>query len=97
VGERADLRAATVERMTEEYRSERDKSRRISAKAVVWIVVAVVVLIFILQNTNDVRVDLLFWNVTTGLWLMLLLVFLIGLGLGWLLTRLRAGRHDDGD
>ncbi len=81
--------------MTEEYRVEREKSRRISAKVVVWIVLAVLVLIFIVQNTKSVRVDLLFWNVTTGLWLMLLAVLLIGLGLGWLLARWRAGRRDD--
>ena len=48
-------------------RVEREKSRRISAKVVVWIVLAVLVLIFIIQNTKSVRVDLLFWNVTTGL------------------------------
>ncbi len=81
--------------MTEEHRVEREKSRRISAKAVVWIVLAVLVLVFILQNTKNVRVDLLFWNVSTGLWLMLLVVFVIGLGLGWLLARLRAGRRND--
>ncbi len=81
--------------MTEEYRAEREKSRRISAKVVVWIVLAVLVLIFIIQNTKSVRVDLLFWNVQTGLWLMLLVVFLVGLGLGWLLARLRAGRRGD--
>jgi uncharacterized integral membrane protein len=83
--------------VTEEYRAEREKSRRISAKVVLWIVLALLVLVFILQNTKKVRVDLLFWNVQTGLWLMLLVVFLIGLGLGWLLARLRAGRRDDGN
>lgn len=81
--------------MTEEHRIERDKSRRISPKVVVWGLVALLVLVFILQNTKNVRVDLLFWNVSTGLWLMLLVVFLIGLALGWLLTRLRAGRRND--
>ena len=83
--------------VTEEYRVEREKSRRISAKVVLWIVLAVLVLIFIIQNTKTVRVDLLFWNVQTGLWLMLLVVFLIGLALGWLLARLRAGRRDSND
>jgi uncharacterized integral membrane protein len=81
--------------VTAEYEHEREKSRRISAKAVLWIVLAVLVLIFILQNTKEVRVDLLFWDVSTGLWLMLLVVFLIGLALGWLLARLRAGRRAD--
>jgi len=81
--------------VTEEYRVEREKSRRISAKVVAWIVLAVLVLIFIIQNTKSVRVDLLFWNVQTGLWLMLLVVFLIGLALGWLLGRLRSGRRGD--
>jgi uncharacterized integral membrane protein len=81
--------------VTSEYAHEREKSRRISAKVVLWVVLAALVLIFILQNTKNVRVDLLFWNVQTGLWLMLLVVFLIGLALGWLLARLRAGRRSD--
>ncbi len=81
--------------MTEEHRVERERSRRISPKVVLWVVLAALVLIFILQNTKNVRVDLLFWNVQTGLWLMLLVVFLIGLALGWLLARLRAGRRSD--
>jgi uncharacterized integral membrane protein len=88
-------RAATVDGVTAEYEHEREKSRRISAKAVLWIALAVLVLIFIIQNTKEVRVDLLFWNVSTGLWVMLLAVFLIGVALGWLLARLRAGRSGD--
>jgi uncharacterized integral membrane protein len=83
--------------VTEEYRVERERSRRISAKVVLWVVLAALVLIFILQNTKNVRVDLLFWNVQTGVWLMLLVVFLIGLALGWLLARLRAGRRANDD
>jgi uncharacterized integral membrane protein len=83
--------------VSDEYSAQRDRSRRISAKAVVWIVVAVLVLVLVLQNTNDVRVDLLFWNVTAGLWLLLLGMFLIGLALGWLLARLREGRRNDDD
>jgi lipopolysaccharide assembly protein A len=87
--------AATVAKVSQEYQHEREKSRRVSAKAVLWILLALLALILILQNTKDVRVELLFWNVTAGLWILLLGMFVIGFGLGWLLARLRAANRAD--
>lgn len=60
-----------------------------------WIVVAVLMVVLILQNTKSVRVDLLFWDVTAGLWLLLLGMFLVGMGLGWVLAKIRRGDADD--
>lgn len=83
--------------VSDEQGRERERSRRVSPKVVVWAVVALLVIILILQNTKDVRVDLLFWDVTAGLWLLLLVVFLVGLALGWLLAKLRRGNDDDSE
>jgi uncharacterized integral membrane protein len=58
-------------------------------------VVGVLALVLVLQNTNDTKVHLLFWDVTAGLWILLIGAFLLGMLLGWLLPRLRRGRRGD--
>jgi uncharacterized integral membrane protein len=82
-----------------EPRRDRPEPRRISPKLVLGIVLAALLVILILQNTNDTRVDLLFWNVTAGLWTLLLGAVVLGMLLGWLLPKLRRGdraeRRDD--
>jgi uncharacterized integral membrane protein len=70
------------------------RGRRGSPKVVLWAVLAVVAVILIVQNSNDTRVDVFFWHVTVGLWILLLGVFLLGLLLGWLLPKF--GRDDGG-
>ncbi len=54
-------------------------------------------LVLILQNTNDAQVHLLFWDVTAGLWILLIGAVLLGMLLGWLLPKLRRGRRDGED
>jgi lipopolysaccharide assembly protein A len=71
------------------------QGRSISAKVVIWIVVAVIALVLILQNTNKTKVHILFWDVTTGLWFLLVIVFALGLLVGWLLPKLRGNKNDD--
>jgi uncharacterized integral membrane protein len=78
-------------------RQERPPRRRISAKLVLWAIVAVLALVLILQNTRDARVDVLFWDVTAGLWLLLLAAVLLGMVLGWLLPKFRRGREEAED
>ena len=82
--------------MSDEHPRERDRSRRVSPKVVIWGVVALLALILVLQNTRDVRVDLFFWDVTAGLWLLLLGMFIVGFALGWVLAKIRRDRGDDG-
>src|SRR5690242_11246289 len=71
------------------------QGRSISAKVVIWIVVAVIALVLILQNTNETKLHILFWDVTTGLWFLLAIVFVLGFLIGWFLPKLRRNKDDD--
>ena len=53
-------------------------------KLILAIVLAVVVVLFVLQNTEPVRVEILFWSWTASRAIVLLVVFLIGVVAGWL-------------
>lgn len=63
--------------------------RRLSAKGIGAIVLGVLALVFILQNTDEVPIQFLFWDVRAGTWLALLITFALGLLVGWLLARTR--------
>ncbi len=73
-----------------------DKSR-VSAGLVGMLVLAAVLLIFIFQNTQDVKVDWLIFDATSPLWLLLLVTAIAGALLaevaGWLLRRRRDRRE----
>lgn len=47
-------------------------------------ILVVVALVLVLQNTQSVRVELLFWNVEWPLWIVLLLMLVIGAAIGYL-------------
>lgn len=74
-----------------------------SGGAIVSIVAAGVLLVFMLQNRQDVRVHFLFWHATLPLWFVILGSALIGaivwLGFGVLRRHRRrvARRHDRRD
>jgi uncharacterized integral membrane protein len=55
---------------------------KLTPRLTVGIVIAVLALIFIFQNTNRTRVDLLFWHVDRPAWLWLLIVFAAGFIVG---------------
>jgi uncharacterized integral membrane protein len=74
---------------------ERPERRRVSPKLVLALIVAGLAVILILQNTRDTQVNLLFWDVTAGLWTLLLGAVVLGMLLGWLLPKLRRGRRGD--
>lgn len=53
-------------------------------KLILAIALAAVVVLFVLQNTEPVRVEILFWSWTASRAIVLLVVFLIGVVAGWL-------------
>ena len=55
-------------------------------KAITIGVVAVLTLIFILQNTEKRSVQFLFFDWTVGTWVALLVTFVLGMLAGWLLA-----------
>jgi uncharacterized integral membrane protein len=75
--------------------AEGDK-RRISAAMVIWIVVAILAVVFIAQNANDSHVKFLFFDGTMSLWVVILLSIIAGVVLDrlvtWMLRRRKAKR-----
>jgi uncharacterized integral membrane protein len=53
---------------------------------VIFIILIALMIIFVLQNIQDVDIQFLFWKLTTPRALMLLLTFGAGLVGGWLLS-----------
>ncbi|MDX1610612.1 MAG: LapA family protein [Halofilum sp. (in: g-proteobacteria)] len=53
-------------------------------KLMLAIALAVLVVVFVIQNATPVRVDLLFWSWSASRAVVLLVVFLIGVATGWL-------------
>lgn len=57
--------------------------------------IAIALLIFMVQNFETVQVNLLLWTVELPRAVMILLVFVAGILLGWLMGTLRSkGKHD---
>jgi uncharacterized integral membrane protein len=77
----------------------RPAGRQLSGGAIGSLVGLAALLIFIVQNTEDVRFDFLFWHFTWSLWLYTIVVALLGalvwFGLGVVRRhRRRAARRD---
>ena len=75
---------------------EGDKTK-ISPALIISLIIAVLAVIFIIQNARDAQVKFLFWDGTLSLWIVLLLTLIVGVLLDrvvtWALRRRRA-RHD---
>jgi uncharacterized integral membrane protein len=75
---------------------EGDKTK-ISPALIIWIVIAVLAVIFIVQNARDAQVRFLFWDGTLSLWIVIVITLLAGAALDrivtWALRRRRA-RHE---
>ncbi len=56
------------------------------------LVLAVLIVVFTLQNTESTTVTLFAWSITTSRALMLFVVLAVGVALGWLLRSLRGRR-----
>lgn len=54
------------------------RTRRLSGGAIASLSGVGVLLVFMIQNTDDVTVDFLFWSFTWPLWLLILVAALIG-------------------
>jgi uncharacterized integral membrane protein len=68
---------------------EQQTGSKISAKLIVGIVLAVLALIFIFQNTEKREVSFLFWDISAPTWLWMLIVFVVGVIVGLLVPRFR--------
>ena len=64
-----------------------------SKKNIVIIVLAALFVLFVVQNTRIVEVQLLFWTVSMSRSLMLLATLLIGLIGGWFLGRAKIKKN----
>jgi uncharacterized integral membrane protein len=70
------------------------QGRRIDARLVVAAVAAVCAVIFVVQNSDRIRLRFLFIDVTTRLWVGLVLSLLLGALLGQAFGALRRRRRD---
>ena len=55
-------------------------------KFILGIVIGVLLIIFLVQNTQVVDITFLAWTVSISRAIMVLLVFLFGTGIGWIVT-----------
>ena len=56
---------------------------QVNWRVIVGIVVLVLSIVFILQNTQEVNIDFLFFDFKVGMWFGLLLAFVLGAIVGW--------------
>ncbi|HXV93722.1 MAG TPA: lipopolysaccharide assembly protein LapA domain-containing protein [Pseudonocardia sp.] len=66
-----------------------ERGRRITARQIAAIVIAVLVVVFIVQNRDRVRIELFTLTLSAPLWLLLTVMALLGLIVGLLLGRRR--------
>lgn len=78
-------------------RPRKSTSRQVRAYAAA--AAAILALILIIQNSQSVEFNFFFANTNTPLFFGLLVAFVLGALVGWLLPRVRRGGHrgDDGD
>ena len=65
-----------------------------STKLIVLAAVAILLLVFVFQNTDRAQIDFLFWDGDFPLWTMIVLAAILGLIGGWMIGRIqRADRR----
>ncbi|MDF3048750.1 MAG: hypothetical protein K0R87_388 [Pseudonocardia sp.] len=69
--------------------TSRQSPKQLSPRVIGTIVIAVLALIFVFQNTGRGQVQFLFWTVTAPAWAWLLMIFVAGLIVGSLFPWLR--------
>lgn len=71
-----------------------ERQRNIFA-TVAGIVITVIAVIFVVQNTEDVTVDFLWLSLSMPLWVFILIMLALGAALGWIVRwRWRRRRRD---
>ncbi|GAA4556241.1 DUF1049 domain-containing protein [Pseudonocardia xishanensis] len=75
--------------MTTEHRPQRGQGRKVSPRVVVAGVIAVLALVFILQNRGPVGVHLITLTLSAPLWLLLVVMVGVGLLVGYVSARRR--------
>lgn len=65
----------------------------LTPKAILGIVIAVLALVFVFQNTKRGHVHFLFWSISMPGWIWLLVVFAAGVVVGSMFPWLRRGRR----
>lgn len=63
-------------------RASAPSRRRLSPRLVAAVVLGVLALVFIFQNTGSGHVNFLFWDIALPAWVWLLVIFLIGVVVG---------------
>jgi len=65
-------------------------SKGIGAKPLIGLVIGILAVVFVFQNTGKGRINFLFWSMTMPAWVWLLIVFIAGVIVGALVPALRA-------
>jgi uncharacterized integral membrane protein len=65
-----------------EFGKAATENKRISARGVIAIIILIIAVIFMAQNTTDVEIKILGFSLTVWLWALILVVFLMGMILG---------------
>ncbi|UYM07328.1 LapA family protein [Solicola gregarius] len=81
--------------MTEQHDRGQGTPLRIRPKTVIGVVIAVLALVFVFQNTGKGQVDFLFWSVSMPAWIWLLVIFAAGVVVGSNFPWLRRRRAKD--
>jgi uncharacterized integral membrane protein len=66
--------------------------RQISPKLIIAVVLAVLVVIFVLQNADQANIEFLLWDFDIPVWIWMVLLLGIGFALGLAFPRLRDRR-----
>lgn len=67
----------------------REGKSHVDPRMVVGGILLVLLLVFIFQNTNEANLNVLFWEVSWPLWLVLAITIVISFGVGFMLGRRR--------
>lgn len=65
-----------------EFGKAATESKRISVRGVIAIIILVIAVVFMAQNTTDVTIRVLGYSYDVWLWALILVVFLLGMVLG---------------
>ncbi len=71
----------------------RTANKQMNARIIAAVVVLVLLLVFIIQNTEVAQVSFLFWSISMSRALLILFLLVIGAALGWFLHGYRARRR----